>query len=148
MKGISKNSVIIILVVFIMLLSACDGFLGIKGTVYEWTNAPTGETGKIYIDEELPEGIDIKPIADADITISPMGSEDSTEIIMSFVGACTDSSGNFEHGYVVAPTKAKFQIKVEKEAYFTVEREFMHPINGDTRTIIVLMVKNNRETIE
>lgn len=135
-----------ILMISLLLLPAiacADAGLELKGNVYEWIDAPQGEVGKIYIDEELPTGMTVKAIEKAEITLSEMFIYNDKETWSYPNKVYTDSSGYFEDVTTARPSGSKFRIKVGKEGYLEVVKEFMHPIKRGEfeRSIVVVMVR-------
>ncbi len=121
-----------------VLFSGCDGGLGIQGSVNEWVNAPNWEKGEIYIDVGSSHNLKLKPIGSAHVAIyykniPPMGascvSPDEQDEIGKWLlwdEILSDPQGEFEKFWVIAAGEYPLKIVVEKEGYYSVEKEFMH----------------------
>ena len=119
----------ITLVALPLLITACDGYFAVTGTVYEWVDAPAGNNGEMYADTVPPEGRTIKPIAGA-----------SLEFSYSNRPVITSDNGTFKDSTVVSWRERKTDVKVEKEGYHTIEGEIRY---GDdiNHTLVVFLVR-------
>ena len=121
--------VVLILLTLLLTVSACDGGLGVEGTVYEWVDAPAGNNGEIYVDKAAPAGRMIKPVA-------------SASVAFSFRTITTSENGTFERGWVVGPGRYMMDIKIEKEGYHTLKGEFNHDATaGQSHLFAIFLVR-------
>jgi hypothetical protein len=161
----SRTFKIIALAVLLVLVSCAmscscfpsDGFLGIKGRVYEWINAPAEATSKIYI-EEVGKASEIEPTLEkmqeniaGDISILPGGyaridiglkssiEEGGGDYIWK---TRSDSEGNIGDGWITAPGGKKLLVRVRKLGYMEVIGE-VEQSGASNLVIIAILVKNN-----
>lgn len=122
--------ILLLLCLFTLPLFGCDGFISVKGTVYEWIDAPTGSTGDVYVDIEAPDNRFTKPIEGVIVNIYGLGPN-----------LKTDSEGTFKGGCTTAPTRFRARVEIEKEGYKSFTGYFQHP-NGEDfeHTITVFLV--------
>ena len=131
----------------ITVLTACDGFIAVKGKVYEWNNAPRNASEKIIVDKEVPfEFLDITPIAGAKVTVFHGGDYSKTILSEDTIwqrSQITDSQGSFAIGDVTAPSKFTAIIRAQKEGFQNVETKFLHD-KTDHEAIILLIKEPNK----
>ena len=73
---------ILLILIMLLVLSACswDQWISMRGTVYEWLDAPEGATGEVYVDIEAPADRELTPIADAHVAFPQILMSATTEI--------------------------------------------------------------------
>jgi len=129
------------------LLTGCDGFIAVKGKVYEWNNAPRDASEKIIVDKQVPfEFLDITPIVGAKVTVFHGGDYSKTVFLEDTIwqqSQITDSEGSFSIGDVTAPHKFTAIIRAQKEGYQKVETKFLHK-KRDHEAIILLIKEPNK----
>ena len=82
------------------------------GKVYEWTDAPPGAVGEIYVDQEVPTNRITVTVPNANVF------------------------------FARAPGRYMMDIKIEKEGYLTLTGEFEHDGGGDKHRITIFLVKD------
>lgn len=122
-----------ILIIQLLVVSAfsCMAYLGGGVTVYEWVDAPEGATGEIYVDMEAPADRELKPVADASVSVRT-----ETRI--------TDSRGDVFYIYApnnLSSSASMWNIRVEKEGYKTLEDEFQNFSDEPGYGITVFLVR-------
>lgn len=103
---------------------SCTGYLDFRGHVYEWTNAPAGRTSEIIEADELPDGVQVKPISG--VTVEANDEDESHPFQM-----VSDAEGEFHKGLTVEFSediivkvnhpgygRASLQFDVDKDKYF------------------------------
>ena len=131
------------IIVTITALMGCDGYILVKGKVYEWNNAPRNASDKIIVDKQVPfEFLDITPIDGAKVTVFHGGDYSKMAFAEDTIwqkSQNTDSEGSFNIGDVTAPSKFTAIIRAQKEGYQKVETKFLHDkFNHDA---IILLIK-------
>jgi hypothetical protein len=148
------------LLIFLLTSPACvciaDGSLEVRGTTYEWIDAPAGATSKIYIEYVVTDS-DVEPTLKemqeniaGDISTVPLGSVnigiELKELIEKgeeyYWVTRSDVRGNIDDFWVVPPLRAQFLVKASKSGYKEVVGEVEHRGVG-TLVIIVILVKDN-----
>ena len=120
------------------------------GTVYEWVDAPSGETSKILFGNELPEGVDLKPIEGASINLYWVSIEDGEKVIHGsspFSTTFTDSSGNFSNHHAdPSPGAGNYHVKIMKEGFIEASEFLLHEDGIDyiDYEMTVIMVRETR----
>jgi len=127
----------------IMALMGCDGYILVKGNVYEWNNAPRNASEKIIVDTQVPfEFLDITPIAGAKVIVFHGGDYSKTAFAEDTIwqkSQNTDNDGFFNIGDVTAPRKFTAIIRAQKEGYQKVETRFIH--DKSNHQAIILLIK-------
>jgi hypothetical protein len=147
--GIKLKSIsLLLLIVGIMasstiFLTGCDGFLGIRGTVYEWVDAPSDSKGEIIIDQDVPEGRLLQPIDNVTVWFGFQGMPAEESGRRFHPPSVTDSDGKFSGGWVVAPRKSTYTIRIDHDGYYPLVKDFTHN-GGSTKEQIfnILLVRN------
>ena len=125
-------------------LAGCDGYIAVKGKVYEWNNPPQNATEKIIVDKQVPfEFLDVTPIAGAKVTVFHGGDYSKKELAEDTLwqrSQTTDSEGSFNIGDVTAPSKFTAILRAQKEGYQKVETKFLH--DKFKHEAIILLIKN------
>lgn len=126
--------VVPILVTLSLVFSACDGYLAVEGTVYEWIDAPAGANGEVYVDLDAPTDRIIKPVADAYVSLGPIDkSAKSTK---------TDFTGAFKMSRMIGPKWQKtMAFLVEKEGYHTIKGKFQRQRVNHSLTIFLVRIE-------
>ncbi len=164
-KARSKRLLLVLLSAILLLLltsSACpaDGSLEVRGTAYEWIDAPAGATSKIYIENSVPESDveqtlkEMQEIVTSDISTVPLGDvkiaigvKESIEKLGEeyyHYETFSDSSGNIDELWVVPPVRVQFLVKASKSGYMEVIGEAEHG-GVSNFVIIVVLVKDNNQ---
>jgi len=114
----------IILFSISLLFFGCDGLLDVNGNVSEWVNPPENSKSMLFINEQSEFNGTAIPIENAMIRIYRLDKPDADLVLVGETKS--DSMGNFNDGWVVAPGKGSFVIRVEKEGYELVSKEFVN----------------------
>jgi hypothetical protein len=79
---------------------ACDSFLGVRGEVYEWLDAPAGAGSVIYLDSIPANNFQVAPISGVEIMLErwPKDAAHRDARIMK-----SNQDGRFGGGLVVGP---------------------------------------------
>jgi hypothetical protein len=143
MRRIFTYLIIVIGLLASLLLTACDSFLHVEGTVYEWKNAPNDAKGQIYINQKPPQEYDLQPVqfvtlrfltnehgwAKPDenrkfrplLVYGPDNHLDKEAVVRS-----VSYFGTFEGGWwVVGPGEYHMKIVVENANFYTIEQIFL-----------------------
>ncbi|MBI5142577.1 MAG: hypothetical protein HZA20_10400 [Nitrospirae bacterium] len=125
-------------------LAGCDGYIAVKGTVYEWNNPPRNAAEKIIVDKQVPfDFLDVTPIVGAKVTVFHGGDYGKKELAEDTIwqrSQTTNSEGFFNIGDVTAPSKFTAIIRAQKEGYQKVETKFLH--DKLMHEAIILLIKN------
>jgi hypothetical protein len=112
---------------FTMFLTGCDGVVGISGIVYEWVNAPANAESKIYIDQQIPDNIELIPIEAARVSVGPKDTAHKGDKWLWSYEATSDNNGIFKNGGVEDPAKTNYLLIIKKDGYFDATTEFISP---------------------
>ena len=130
--------------VMITALVGCDGYIAVKGKVYEWNNPPRNAAEKIIVDKQVPfDFLDVTPIAGAKVTVFHGGDYSKEELAEDTIlqrSQTTDSEGSFNIGDVTAPSKFTAIIRAHKVGYQKVETKFLH--DKFKHEAIILLIKD------
>jgi hypothetical protein len=124
-------------------LTSADGEFAIRGTVYEWDNAPDDAVSKIYFQnmDSTPENSSVLPLGGAVIRL---GSKDqfTEEGEAAYTRQITtDANGLFDKTWAVTPHKTFVRISVIKDGYSEASLDVQH--QGSSEHIFtVILVKN------
>jgi hypothetical protein len=126
-------------------LTACDGFLHVEGTVYEWINAPNDAKGQIYIDEAIPDSLTLEPVTDITVWFGFRGMPADESGKMFHPPPVTNASGNFSGGWVVAPGNSTYTVSVDEEGYYSLVKDFAHNggVGSKARLINIVLVRKS-----
>jgi hypothetical protein len=147
-----SNKVPLYLLFFILPLTvffiSCDGGFGVRGTVYELFDAKDSK-GTIYIDEQIPTGMQLKPLSNITVRFDPKprdaGNIDSSKDGKWFrPSPITDASGNFSGHWLYSPYKETILVTVEEDSYYSVAGEFFNYVDGgNNHSLTILLVRKN-----
>ena|SRR3990170_4819768 len=125
-------------------LVGCDGYILVKGQVYEWNNPPSNASAIIIVDKEAPlEYLDITPLDSTIVTLFHGGDYSKTPLAENTIWQTsrnTDREGSFEIGDVTAPHEFTAIIRAQKDGYQKVETKFLHD-KREHKAIILLIKK-------
>ncbi len=131
------------IIAMIAALVGCDGYIAVKGKVYEWNNPPIDATSKVIVDKTGPlESLDIRPLASAKVTLFHGGDYSKTTLDEKTIwqkSKITDDEGNFNIGDVTAPGKFTAVLRVQKDGYQKIDSKFLH--NKREHEAIILLIK-------
>ena len=138
---------LLILCIIPLSLSACwgDRVFVVKGTVYEWVDAPFGATSETFL-QEWKEGRFIGEEIDVSRSLMPTCNASLSFILSSdivFDPILSDSKGN----YVFSTTGPAFMgevsiyVEITKDGYFPVVREFID--SGEPHTLNIILVRKS-----
>jgi hypothetical protein len=140
-----------------------EGYLGIKGKVYEWVNAPADAESIFYhtystevrpyrddettlekMIEEIPIEIVVKPLGDVEIEVDSKESIQNIRDGKYYYDVISDEEGNFEETWSVYPGEYEILIKATKPSYKEVIKETMHDTGSLRNHVIVVVLVKQR----
>jgi hypothetical protein len=162
MRGIRSLSTERILLIVLLVLTAAtipfvkplfiDGHIEVTGTVFEWTNPPSGQSTLVLWSENLPEGVEVVPLAGAAVTVFHARDHAKEAIDESKNwrnDAVTDQSGSFSTSSTTNPSPHHPVLRVRHKGFQSLEVIFLHPDaertgpeSNSSRTATVLMVQS------
>src|SRR5688572_30404886 len=114
---------------------ACDSFLGVKGGVYEWLDAPAGAGSVVYIDSIPANELRVAPISGVEITLERWPKDASQRRAQMK----SDHEGNFGGGLVVGPGRFAAIVSASAAGFRSAERAFRH--EGQPHNVRFLLVR-------
>jgi hypothetical protein len=124
----------------LLLTTACDGIIDLRGRVYEQRRP--GARSRAFIDRTPDDDLSgLTPLASAKVTLYHGEDYDKTNIDPSTgfkSETVTGDSGEFDAGGVTAPYKFNAALLVEKPGYKSVTQIFPHDELGHTAVVILV----------
>ena len=145
-KLITVSLVALVMVMALSLPSiSCDRLIVLTGAVYEWVNPPPGARSKIYhkeystdglLAENIPEGMDLQPLADA--TIHSTGRINDRKTFDD--SGVSDSKGEFRIAVSLGQVTEAFTtaVVVSKTGYNAAVRDITD--KGSSHSLDVILV--------
>jgi hypothetical protein len=128
----------------LLLTTACDGIIKLRGRVYE--QRQPGAQSRAFIDRAPDDDLSgLTPLADAKVTLYHAEDYDQKKLDPSTVykrESLTDPSGEFDASAVTAPYKFKAALVVEKPGYRPVTQIFPHGEFPHTAVVILVPDSN------
>lgn len=119
------------------------GGLYLKGTVYEWVDAPGGATSRTYFDQDVPAGGKLVPTGATLYTGRKIVKDKSLEGTLWWHTPPTSvgSNGTFDVFMVVSPRQDTWVVQAEKEGYQPVFVEWVNR-SRSKHELNVILVRN------
>jgi len=120
---------------------ACDGFLGVEGTVYGWVAQNPKAASFALVDSDRPLPAGVVPIQGASVVVEPWRPDERhmhSEHGRGVARTNSDDLGRFETGKVVPPSQFDATITVQAPGFRTLEQVFLHD-RLRHRVVIVLI---------
>jgi len=121
---------ILFLMLLVINLAGCDGYLGVEGRVYESVQTTSDDKGIVLIDnidKIPPAGLD--PVKGAEIIVEPWTTAErkNFELPEPFIKReTTNETGYFKAGTTAKPGSYTSTLTVRCRGYIPVVREFKH----------------------
>jgi hypothetical protein len=113
-----------------LLCIACDGYLGVEGQVYEWTDPPAGKTSSVSMDGAAMSPRDgLVPIQGCSVTAEPWSPRrrPKAETVRLWTSRShTNAQGQFTVGGTARPGRYDATLTVRCDAIGDVEHVFRH----------------------
>jgi hypothetical protein len=139
---------ILVFLLSLLVLTGCaieDGFLTVRGRLYEWVEAPEEAESMIYSRSPIPSHISTLPVEGASLWIlldGDMEEELSQDIPFSQALAISDSDGYVEYSGSAPPGVYPIEIKIGKDGYAPAIAILIHDNNDSpVHDISVLLVR-------
>ena len=147
-----------ILLTFYSCIPFGDGGIAVTGVVYEWVDAPAGETSRIYVEvcdkyeqlgataeniiANIPDGITKVALENATVALGDKKEIETRGGEYYLYKVNTTSDGSFKESWMTSTAKSKFLIKATKPGYMVVTEEA--DFTGATNyAIVALLVRSN-----
>jgi hypothetical protein len=130
-----------LLLTLALLLAACDGEIFFDGVAYRLADPRPGDKGFILVDEELPSGLALEPLAGVEVTIyhDPEDIHRTDETARRWRTEATSSEdGTFSSGGATAPGGFEAAVGARKQGCTDVSRNFKHG-KVDHKVYVVLV---------
>ena len=157
-----KSAVIIAFSAILIFFFACipigDGGIAVTGTVYEWDNAPAGETSRIYVKvcntyEEsrvavehiianIPNDIEKKTLYDAGVALGYKDAIENEGEERYDYKVYTNLDGSFKESWGTAGLRNQLLLKVTKTGYISLVKE-VEFIGANHYAVVAILVRGN-----
>jgi hypothetical protein len=130
-----------LLLILPLLLAACDGAIGFEGAAYRLADPRPEDKGFILVDEPLPSGLALEPLAGVKVTVNH-DPEDVHRTDKTAKGWTTDATsseeGTFSGDGVNGPGRLEMAVAARKEGCSDVVRTFRHD-KADHQMYVILV---------